>query len=78
MVCELSRVTLVTTTRCWLLAGRITWSQITFSVRLNLLTNLPSQVRSLQMRIKKFHFTLVLFDIKSQIGWSRHEFVMLN
>ena len=40
------------------------WAQITFVVRLNLLTDLPSQVRGLKLRIKKFHFTLVLFNIK--------------
>ena len=44
------------------LAGKNAWSQITFVVRLNLLTDLPSQVRGLQMRInEKFHFTHVLF-----------------
>ena len=45
------------------LAGKNAWSQITFVVRLNLLTYLPSQVLSLQMRInEKFHFTHVLVE----------------
>ena len=36
-------------TRCWLFAGRNAWSQITFFVRLNLSTDLTSQVRNLKI-----------------------------
>ena len=50
--------------RCWLFAVRNTRSHITFVVRLNLLTDLPSQVQGLQTCIKKFRFTVVLFNIK--------------
>ena len=68
-----------TATRCWLFSGRNARSQIAFVVRLNLSTYLPSQVQSLQVRInEKFHFTPILFNIKSPIGRSRPEFAKLH
>ena len=67
-----------TATRCWFFAGRNAWSQITFVVRLNLSTYLPSQIRSLKMRTNEnFHFTPIPFNIKSQFGRSRPEFARL-
>ena len=61
-------------TRCWLFAGRDAWLQITFFVRLNLSTDLLSQVRSLKVKALqksslRIHFAL--FNMKSQIGISR-------
>ena len=64
MVCGLSHVALVTCNKVLTLREKKRLVTDYLIVRLNLLTDLPSQVRGLKLRIKTFHFTLVLFNIK--------------
>ena len=82
MVCGLSRVTLVTCNRVLTLRGKNARSQITFFVRLNLLTDLPSQVRSLKINANQtFPFNIrPQFNVKSHIGKLRRrlEYARLN
>ena len=77
MVCGLSHVTLVTCNKVLTLRRKKCLAEDYLFCTTKLFTDLPSQIRGLQMPIKKFRFTLALFNIKSQICRSKPEFARL-
>ena len=64
MVCGLSHVTLATYNKVLTLRGKKRLVADYLSCTTEPVNYLPSQVRGLQMRIEKFHFSLVRLNIK--------------